>query len=188
MTESKKKIAYGTGATIFLLGVALGAVLIVSFIVLTPVTFEVSKRESKTPAVTPGVLTPARPVSPELDYSAECVWLTNHVLGPVVQKANRKGRATYLAKCAEDNSERYCKAKADELYGKTAQEDRSSFFYKCLDEIPHAIEEACCYDAWECRQELHYAENELHDSQEQCNKFCDRIPGISSETCYFSCN
>jgi hypothetical protein len=185
MTETKEP-KYTPGWVWFILSVIL--------IALTGATTWVVMKEVReveevvVPAVKQMLVAPIpdRPKSPELDFAAECVWLTNHVLGPVKMVKKPKAREAALKECNKEYNESYCAARIESQFGQASSKARSSFFYKCLEEIRHSIEASCCYDAWDCRQGLHYCENELEETEEQCYDYCVKLPG--DRPCYSNCN
>lgn len=136
------------------------------------------------PQAHPLPLLPDRPQSPELDYAAECVWLTNNVLGPV---GSSKERRQFIATCLEDANSAYCTDKAKDLFGEPTGKIRVEFFYKCLNVIASSIEASCCYDAWDCRTDLHSIENALKDLQEKCETVCDKTHKANDSYCYMLC-
>lgn len=139
------------------------------------------------PEELPVSVVPERPASPELDITAECVWLTYQVFGEPHAMDPPDSQLKFLKDCLlGDESWESCRKYSEKLSGNDAEE-RSQFFFKCLNEVVRSNEKTCCYDAWECRMDLHYEEEKREEVIERCIRFCDRNAPLRSDHCYRTC-
>lgn len=138
------------------------------------------------PKVSEGTPQIERPAKPELDYAAECVWLTNNVFGPPRGDNPPASQVKFLKECAADDGASWvkCQEYSSHVWGNNSAQ-RSKFFFKCMEQIVKSVEASCCYNAWECGIDLHHVTHELDEMEDSCYDVCEKLPGNNS--CHEMC-
>ncbi len=138
----------------------------------------------------PVVTTPTqRPERPDLDRPAECLWLTNQVVGPPTgHKVYSDQQLAFINTCTDEDrlDLEMCKSIAKDAWG-SQEARRVKFFYECLKTIDKVQESTCCYALRECNELRENLEDDISDLEHTCRYQCTQNTDNQYSACKSIC-